>query len=138
MSNKIGDLFKLLSKNEIFTNYLKDIEHNKTNEDIINSALNNEQLMQELTNIVDDVGIIKNKMDIIIGQKRKNYEKEREKLKEKNEILEDVQNIEESETIEFKYLPINPEKVVWLNNYTYLERIDHMMRLVTTEYEMYY
>jgi hypothetical protein len=141
MSNKIGDLFKLLSKNEIFTNYIKDIENGKTNQEIVNSALNNEQLMQDLTSIVDDVEVIKNKMDIIIGQKRKNYEKEREKekLKDKEEISEVDQNQhQDSEIIEFKYKPINPEKVIWLNNYSYLEKVDHRMRLVTTEYEMYY
>jgi hypothetical protein len=37
-----------------------------------------------------------------------------------------------------KYKPINQDNVVMINNYTYLERVDHRIRLVTTEYEMFY
>jgi len=74
MANNVGELFKILSKNEIFETYLKEIENNKSNSEIIDMAINNEELINILKNYVEDINIIKNKMDIIIGQKRKSYQ----------------------------------------------------------------
>jgi hypothetical protein len=161
MSNQIGELFKILGKNEIFANYVKEIENGKTNQEIVDFALNDEALMCSLTMVVSDVEIIKNKMDVIIGQKRKNHEKKivnETKEAEKSIVVdtkslsktdsdEDLVEIEEDEkdekdekeeVIEFKHKPINLDNVIWLNNYIYMERVDHLMRLVTTEFEMFY
>jgi len=146
MSNQIGELFKILGKNEIFANYVKEIENGKTNQEIVDFALNDEALMCSLTMVVSDVEIIKNKMDVIIGQKRKNHEKKiaNETKEAEKSIVVDTKSlseedlVEKEEVIEFKHKPINPDNVIWLNNYIYMERVDHLMRLVTTEFEMFY
>ena len=143
MSNQIGELFKILGKNEVFANYVKEIENGKTNQEIIDIALNDEALMCTLTLVVSDVEVIKNKMDVIIGQKRKNYEKKIvSELKEKS-IVVDTKSLIQDEKEEDKFSifnnkPINFDNVVWLNDYIYLERVNHLIRLVTTEFEMYY
>lgn len=151
MSNQIGELFKILGKNEIFANYVKEIENGKTNQEIVDFALNDESLMCSLTMVVSDVEIIKNKMDVIIGQKRKNHEKKitnETKESEKSIIVDtkslseedlvETEEVEKEEVIEFKHKPINPDNVIWLNDYIYMERVDHLMRLVTTEFEIFY
>ena len=155
MSNQIGELFKILGKNEIFANYAKEVENGKTNQEIIDIAVNDQALMCSLTMVVSDVEVIKNKMDVIIGQKRKNYEKKIanevkekciivdsqsvSKTDDKNNLTEiETNEIEKEEVIEFKHNPINPDNVIWINKYIYMERVEHLMRLVTTEYEMFY
>jgi transposase-like protein len=136
MANNVGELFKILSKNEIFETYLKEIENNKSNSEIIDMAVNNEELINILKNYVEDINIIKNKMDIIIGQKRKSYQK----ILEKNNKINDTElnNDNDEEEIIFKYLPINPENVVWLDKYNYIERVNNNMRLVNVNFECYY
>jgi len=140
MNNNIGELFKTLGKNEIFSNYVMEIDNGKNNKEIIDIALNDEALMCTLTMIVSDIEIIKNKMDIIIGQKRKSYEKKNNETKvNETKVNEtDLNETDLNETIEFKYQPINIENVIWLNSNSYLERVDYKMRLVTTDYEIYY
>ena len=140
MSNNIGELFKILGKNEIFTNYVKEVENNKTTSEIIDMAINNEELMNVLLTYVSDINVIKNKMDVIIGQKRKSYEKILEKKSINKEII-DKENIDEKEIekeIIFKYKPINPENVICLTKYFYMEKVDHLMRLVNADFEFYY
>ena len=152
MSNQIGELFKILGKNEIFANYAKEIENGKTNQEIIDIAVNDEALMCSLTMVVSDVEVIKNKMDVIIGQKRKNYEKKIvSEIKEKSNVVDtkslsktdseedlDETETEEEEVIEFKHKPINPDNVIWINKYIYMERVNYLIRLVTTEFEIFY
>jgi DNA-directed RNA polymerase subunit N (RpoN/RPB10) len=156
MSNQIGELFKILGKNEIFANYAKEVENGKTNQEIIDIAVNDEALMCTLTMVISDVELIKNKMEVIIGQKRKNYEKKiASETKEKSIVVDtksvsntdckenlpetdEEQEQEQEEVIEFKHKPINPDNVIWLNNYIYMERVKHQTRLVTTEFEIYY
>ena len=75
----IGELFKTLGKNEIFNELCKKIENGSSNNDIIEDAINNEELMNILKQIIEDVNVIKNKMDVLIGQKRKTFEKLQEK-----------------------------------------------------------
>lgn len=126
----VGELFKFLGSNDIFHVLCKDSE--KTNQQVIADVFENEGLISKLRNIVQDDNIIKSKMDILIGQKRKNQNKKQEpKPAEVNENkLEEVK--------EFKYLPINPSKVTYLDNFAYIEQVDHRIRLVTHDYEMYY
>ena len=66
----VGELFKFLGSNVIFQDLCKDSE--KTNQQIIADVFENEELIANLRNIVQDDKIIKSKMDILIGQKRKN------------------------------------------------------------------
>jgi chromosome segregation protein len=54
-----------------------------------------------------------------------------------NKKLEQEQDqLEEAK--EFKYTPINESNVIYLDNFAYIERVDHRMRLVTHDFEMYY
>ena len=203
MSNQIGELFKILGKNEVFANYVKEIENGKTNQEIIDIALNDEALMCTLTLVVSDVEVIKNKMDVIIGQKRKNHEKKiaNETKEKSNVVIKDnksntcesssqnskentemnrsfsvdsslfsgtyvkentemnrsystdsslfsgtymkentnVKTDDEEEIFEFKSAPINPDNVVvFFDKFYYLEKVDHMLRLVTKDFEFYY
>jgi hypothetical protein len=131
----IGELFKVLGNNEVFNSYCQDTT--KTNIEIVNESFDNAELMLILRNIVQDDSIIKSKMDIIIGQKKKNASKP--KQQEIVKIVDDNNEVEEDlPVIEFKFKPLNPENVVYLNDYSYLERVDHRTRLVTLEHEMYY
>jgi hypothetical protein len=134
----VGELFKFLGSNDIFQGLCQDSE--KTNQQIIESAFQNEGLISTLRNIVQDDNIIKSKMDILIGQKRKNQTKKQEQVNIQLSIQNpnDLPTNQEEEVKEFKYVPINPDKVIYLDNFAYIERVDHRMRLVTHDSEMYY
>jgi hypothetical protein len=127
----VGELFKFLGSNDIFLDLCKDSE--KTNQEIIEDVFQNEELINKLKNIVQDENIIKSKMDILIGQKRKNQNKKQEQTLKQEDQLEEVKEVKE-----FKYPPINPSKVVYLGDFAYVEQVDHRMRLVTVDFEMYY
>ena len=141
----IGELFKVLGNNEIFNSYCQD--KTKSNVDVLNESINNEEIMNILRNIVNDDNIIKSKMDVIIGQKRKNSNKQKttnvSTISSRNETevvstcVEDDKEVEERK-IEFKFEPINPYNVIYLNDYAYLERVGIQMRLVTVDYEIFY
>jgi hypothetical protein len=130
----VGELFKFLGSNVIFQDLCKDSE--KTNEQIIADVFENEELIANLRNIVQDDKIIKSKMDILIGQKRKN-QKQKQGQEQTQPSTNDQQE-EVKEVREFKHLPINPSKVTYLDNFAYIEQVDHRIRLVTLDYEMYY
>ena len=127
----VGELFKFLGSNDIFLNLCKDSE--KTNQEVIEYVFQNEDLINKLKNIVQDENIIKSKMDILIGQKRKNQNKKQEQTLKQEDQLEEVKEVKE-----FKYPPINPSKAVYLGDFAYVEQVDHRMRLVTVDFEMYY
>jgi hypothetical protein len=135
----IGELFKVLGNNEVFNSYCQDTT--KTNIEIVNESFDNAELMLILRNIVQDDSIIKSKMDIIIGQKRKNANKPKQQEQVKplhdNDAEEQFEE-EQLSVVEFKFKPLNPQNVIYLNDYSYLERVDHRTRLVTLEHEMYY
>jgi hypothetical protein len=137
----VGELFKFLGSNDIFLDLCKNSE--KTNSQIIDDVFQNEELITKLRNIVQDDNIIKSKMDILIGQKKKSQNKKPDQKQEQYKKQE-IQSINESsnnqtqEVKEFKYTPINESNVIYLDNFAYIERVDHRMRLVTHDFEMYY
>ena len=159
----IGELFKYLGKNQKFSTYCNELQNNKKTEEIINLAFQDEQLLSELKNIINDESIIKNKMEVIIGQKRKSLEskkqkdekeqkeeiKKNEKVNSKNDEQDDDEQDDEQEDDEqdddeqedeyiFKFKPFNEEKVTWLHKYSFVEPVDHLMRLVNYDMELYY
>jgi hypothetical protein len=82
-------------------------------------------------------------MDILIGQKRKNQNKKQDQKQDQTNKQEQDKKLEQEqdpleETKEFKYTPINESNVTYLDNFAYIERVDHRMRLVTHDFEMYY
>jgi hypothetical protein len=131
----VGELFKFLGSNNVFLDLCKDSE--KTNPQIIDDVFQNEELITKLRNIVQDDSIIKSKMDILIGQKRKSQNKKPDqKQDQKQEQKQEQDPLEE--TKEFKHTPINESNVTYLDNFAYIERVDHRMRLVTHDFDMYY
>jgi hypothetical protein len=93
--------------------------------------------MNNLTILVPDIQIIRDKMNIIIGQKRKNMKvvvNEEKEVNEENEEEEEVTDL----FANMKHKPINKDKVVWLWKTCYTEQIDHRIRLVNGDIEMYY
>ena len=72
----VGELFKFLGSNDIFLELCKDSE--KTSQQIIEVVYQNDELIAQVRNIIQDDNIIKSKMDILIGQKRKNQNKKQE------------------------------------------------------------
>jgi hypothetical protein len=138
----VGELFKFLGSNDIFQGFCKESE--KTNQQIIDDVFQNEELIAKLRSIVQDDNIIKSKMDILIGQKRKTQNK-------KPEQKTNGQTDKQEGFNEFKYVPINQSKVIYLEvrnveaqklenveKIAYIEQVDHRIRLVTNEFEMYY
>ena len=137
----VGELFKFLGSNNVFLDLCKDSE--KTNPQIIEDVFQNEELIAKLRNIVQDDSIIKSKMDILIGQKRKNQNKKQDQKQDQTNKQEQDKKLEQEqdpleETKEFKYTPINESNVTYLDNFAYIERVEHRMRLVTHDFEMYY
>ena len=135
----VGELFKFLGSNDVFLDLCKDTE--KTNQQLIEVVFQNEELIAQLRNIIQDDSIIKSKMDILIGQKRKSQNKKQEQKPHsanKEQDKQEQENKEEENKKEFKHAPINPSKVIYLDNFAYIEQVDHRMRLVTHDYEMYY
>ena len=129
----VGELFKFLGSNNVFLDLCKDTE--KTNQQLIEVVFQNEELIAQLRNIIQDDSLIKSKMDILIGQKRKSQNKKQDQDKKHDDTLQ----LEEQENKkEFKYVPINPSKVIYLDDFAYIEQVGHRMRLVTRDYEMYY
>lgn len=149
----IGELFKTLGKNEVLENYCKEMENGASNNEILEEALNNEELMTLLRNIINDDSVIKNKMDVIIGQKRKAFEKNQQKelyestqfnqsnnKQHKNEKVEDKIDEEDEDVFIPTVIsrPFNEDKAVWLGNWAFIEVVDHRTRMVTTDFECYY
>jgi hypothetical protein len=126
----IGDLFKFLGSNDVFNTLCQDTE--KTNEQVIESVFQNEELITNLKKFVQDDAVIKSKMIVLIGQKRKTQNKIINQNIDVNGAKEPCQQVE------FKYKPIDTSKVVFLNDYAYLEQVDHRIRLVTINDEIYY
>jgi hypothetical protein len=95
--------------------------------------------MSDLRKIVPDDEIIKSKTLILIGQKRKIQNKPpKQEQTVKESPTEEPREKEQETVVEFKHKPINPNKVIYLDDFTYLEPVGHRMRLVTIDYEMYY
>jgi hypothetical protein len=150
----IGELFKILGNNSSILNYIDNGFEHKSIKEIVEDALNDEELMEVLKLIVVDVNIIRSKMEIIIGQKIKNKLSIRDKKidieeKKKNEEKETTNNVElivdeleEKEDIDlFSHMihkPINIDNVIWLWRTCYMEQVDHRMRLINGSTEMYY
>ena len=135
----IGELFKFLGSNETFTSICKDTE--KTNQQIIEDLFLNENVMSDLRKIVPDDEIIKSKTLILIGQKRKIQNKppkQEQTVKESSTEEPKEKEQEQEKVVEFKHKPIDSTKVIYLDDFTYLEPVGHKMRLVTLDYEMYY
>ena len=55
-----------------------------------------------------------------------------------SEVEEDVTKSDDDNIIKFAYKPLNVLNVIYLDKHSYMERIDHRIRLVTKDYEMYY
>lgn len=129
----IGELCKFLASNEDFSILCQDTE--KSAEQIIENAFQNEEFITKLRNIVQDDNVIKNKMSVIIGQKRKQTKKTD---KNKSEEKEDTTEVEdENMIVKYKCDPTNLLNVIYLDK-AYIEPVEHRIRLVTTDYEMYY
>ena len=144
MSN-IGELFKNLSKNALFENYVKELEQNKSPKEVVESALKDEILLTELRNIVDDISIIQNKMETIVNQKMKKINIVSKKSEEtilipSIVVVEPIVEPQTKEDLFSQYIspPISVTNVICENSLFYLEQVGHTMRLVTKEYDMYY
>jgi hypothetical protein len=150
---QIGELFKTLGKDETFIKYVNEIENNKTNSEIIDLAFEDNDFITRIKSIIDDESIIRNKMDIIIGQKRKNLESKKEKdkkaiiplpsTKDDDKVIveespDNIQDDDNDNEYHLKFQPYNNDKTTWLNKYCFVERFDHRMRLVNHDIEMYY
>jgi hypothetical protein len=120
----MNQLFKVLGNSEIFLDYINQFD---TAKEIIDVALSDEKLMSLLTPLVDDVEMIRTKMEVVVGQRMKkkvnkfNDEKEKEKEEQEEEKEEEKK-----------------EKGIWLWPTCYLERVGTQMRLVNDGIEMYY
>jgi len=156
----IGELFKILGNNPSILSYIDNGFENKSIKEIVEDALNDEELMDVLKLIVVDVNIIRSKMEIIISQKIKNklsirdkkIDIEKKECEEKKEVVNNnvelvvdelvVDELVEKETDDlFSHMlhkPLNPEKVIWLWKTCYMEQVDHRMRLINGPTEMYY
>jgi hypothetical protein len=133
----VGELFKFLGSNDVFLDLCKDTE--KTSEQIIADVFENEELIAKVRTIIQDDSLIKSKMDILIGQKRKSQNKkpDQKQSQDKKQDPQDKEDTQEPKK-EFKHVPINPSKVIYLDDFAYIEQVDHRMRLVTHDCEMYY
>ena len=126
----VGELFKYLVGDAYFGALCKNSE--KSNEEIIVSVFENEELINKLRTFVNDDAVIKSKLVILIGQKRKNQPQV-----QKPQLQTPQQEVVKEQPV-FKYNPIDPSKVVYLDDFTYLEQVDHRIRLVTLDNEIYY
>jgi len=139
----VGELFKILGNNTIFLNCIINGHKNgKTNHDIIEDAIDCEDLMNDLAILVPDIQIIRDKMNIIIAQKRKNMNivLEKDKEEEAKDEIQIQMTIDEIPDLfaNMKHQPINKDKVTWLWKTCYTEQVDHRIRLVNGDIEMYY
>jgi hypothetical protein len=128
----IGELFKFLGSNPVFLDLCQQAD--KSANQIIEDAFQNEELIASVRSIVPDDDVIKNKMIVIIGQKRKQTQQKNNDSKNDDKIEEDYNK----DIIEFPYKPLNFANVNYLDKHFYIERVDHRIRLVTMDYEMYY
>jgi hypothetical protein len=148
MSN-IGELFKYMGGNKTFETLCND--SNKSNDQVIESVYQDEELINKIRTFSQDDDVIKSKLVILIGQKRKPQkqiqkpqvqDKTEKQVVNEEQVVNKEQVVNEDEAVDekpvFKYKPFDVSKVVYLNDYAYIEKVDHRMRLVTLEYEIYY
>ena len=127
----IGEFFKFLGSNSDFHTLCQDAD--KSVDQIIEDVFQNDGLISSLRTIVQDDSIIRSKMSVAIGQKRKQTQPKNKKEDEEEEVTKKNDDI-----VVFAYNPLNVSNVMYLDKNFYTEKVDHRIRLVTRDYEMYY
>jgi hypothetical protein len=127
----IGEFFKFLGSNSDFHTLCQDAD--KSVDQIIEDVFQNDGLISSLRTIVQDDSIIRSKMSVVIGQKRKQTHPKNKKEDEEEEVTKKNDDI-----VVFAYNPLNVSNVMYLDKNFYTEKVDHRIRLVTRDYEMYY
>ena len=148
MSNPQGELFKELSSNELFKKYL-DQEYDENT--ILNNALNDDELMTKLKNILDDNEIIKSKMQIKISQvkKSKNKVNQPKNTNESNNKLVNESNnklvnesnnklVNELNNEDIVFIPYTENGITYLTPTIKMERVGFNMKLTTPDFEVIY
>jgi hypothetical protein len=110
MSNQISELYKVLNNDEKFLKYTEELKLEPTQEQsnvLIDKALNDEELMKLILPIIDDIEIIKSKMQIRMTQTLKTVNKNKVEIKK-----DDNEEIVEEKPFENKYEKI--EGTPWI------------------------
>jgi hypothetical protein len=162
--NQIALLFKEFNSNTIFLNIIHEIESDESDENIIlTNVCSSKELMDKFRTFVDDDNIIKEKIIIRISQAKKTYLKNKDKILETKQVITEQiitnnndqnnqiinENIENNnlvfdyKTNEFlKKYDIDDDnknpKVNWISPFIRLEQIDHLVKMTTITYELYY
>lgn len=163
--NQIGLLFKELNNNNKITSILQELETNPSIEmkdQVLENIYSNQEIMTKLNEfVVDTVNgdiIIKQKIIVFVNQALIKYLKNKEKILEKiynkiesnNELIENINEpiIINQITNDYKnnkYLnkyniddDKNNKKVIWIAPYIRLETFDHLIKMTTPDYELYY
>jgi len=151
--SQIGLLFKELNDNESILKILKDVESLQTIEvDIVVERIYcNEELMNKLRVFCDDESFLKKKILVSVGQSISKILKNRKTVKDAdkmniNEIINPgieicLDNNYEKNEFLGKY---NKEKdktnskVQWITEWIRLETVDHLIKMTTSNFEVFY
>lgn len=152
MSNQIGELFKELNNNIIVKNILNEED---TEENLIIKLMQSEELLLKLKTFIDDENIIKQKIETCVKQILKKKQKPVEKIKES--IKTHSCNCDpcecdpcECESSKYDYSDniylgkynqkddFKNDKVKWIDKDIRLEHIDHLIKMTTSNFEVFY
>jgi len=151
--SQIGLLFKELNDNESILKILKDVESLQTIEvDIVVERIYcNEELMNKLRVFCDDESFLKKKILVSVGQSISKILKNIKTVKDAdkmniNEIINPgieicLDNNYEKNEFLGKY---NKEKdktnskVQWITEWIRLETVDHLIKMTTSNFEVFY
>lgn len=135
--SNVGELFKFLGNNPLFLEYIKNgYESGKPNTEIIDEALADQELTASFDYTTIPLETVRNKMEIVIGQKRKGLSANKPSESDTNNNI--TYSVEEDEFAHMKHKPLNRANVVWLWNTCYMERDGTIIRLIHGDWEMFY
>jgi hypothetical protein len=148
--NNVGELFKLLNS-ELCNKFYENVtQENKEN--IIDNMINDEELMTLMNPIMNDLDMIKIKIDTKLSSIiKKNMPKQDITIVDKNMPKQDITILDKNEIKEIESTPelicdqfedeigyIDKEKGKYIGSGFYLKRVDHLIKMTSPNFVVYY
>jgi hypothetical protein len=124
--NNIGELFKILNL-EICNKFYENV-NDDNKKDIIDNMINNEEFMSLVNPIMNDLDMLKNKIDTKLSAIIK---------KNMKDIIKPIIKEDKPIITENSYTCVE-EKGNHIGSGIYLERVDHLIKMTTPDFVCYY
>ena len=135
-NNNIGGLFQYLNSETCRPYYAALTPENRT--EIIEQIMSDPVFLEAAQGLVSDVQVIRQKLETKVGQLCKKMAEVTEKAKPANVPKESKITYIEVEEESVEYPEFDEEKGKHLGSGFYLKREDHLMKLTSPEWTIYY